>query len=138
MNLVNMVKREAKLAARPGARRTDEDYFLLPPEPPGTKYRFGWEPIAQANPKDDAIVNEKLLALGLTCPEMMLSEMGISEDAILDSLAETNKKRVARGLAPVKLGNPKQNDNDNPDKESNVQENESTPKKKRQEAATAN
>lgn len=105
--LVDMVKREASLKARPGRLPTDPDFLVLPPEPEDVQYKFGWQPIGQANPKDHIEFVKMAIALGIWSPEMECAEHGISEDMILESIAKTNAKREELGLDPIILGDPK-------------------------------
>ena len=138
MKLIELVKREAMLAFRPGSTSRDADPFVLPREPKGCKYSFGWEPIGQANPKDHVIVQQAKLAMGLTTPEWEHAKQGTSEDAALDSIARTNDKRTKRGLDPLKLGNPKQQKPGTDDQENDGKEaNEQQSKKKKAKAKSS-
>jgi lambda family phage portal protein len=93
--------REAMLAMKPGAIARDKSGFLLPPRPQKVSFRWGWEPIAQANPKDHLEVQAERIKWGLSAPQIEVSNEGNDEDEILDSLARTNEKRKKRGLPPL-------------------------------------
>jgi hypothetical protein len=99
--LRKMCFREAMLAMKPGMTARDKSGFLLPPKPDRVAYRWGWEPIAQANPKDHLQVQTERISWGLSSPEIELANEGIDEDNVLDSLARTNEKRKKRGLPPL-------------------------------------
>lgn len=102
--LVDIVRKESFLAFRPGATSSDRNPFLLPREPERVSYKFGWEPLAQANPKDAILVQERKIKLGLTTPEWEHAKAGTSEEDAIISLARTNQKRIAAGLKPISLG----------------------------------
>jgi hypothetical protein len=104
MRLVNIVRREAFLAFRPGSTTRDANPFLLPREPRGVHYRFGWEPLAQANPKDAVLVQQMKIALGLTTPEWEHAKAGTSEREAIESIKRTNKMRASAGLEPIAMG----------------------------------
>lgn len=99
--LLKLCMREAMLATRPGYTGRDPNGFLLPRKPAKVRYRWGWDPIAQANPKDHLMVQTQRIAWGLTAPELELANEGVNEDEVLDSLKRTNDKRKKRGLPPL-------------------------------------
>lgn len=99
--LRSLVLREAGLAFRAGATARDANPFRLPPRPKQVVFRWGWEPIGQANPIDHVKTQEQRIRLGLTSPSHELANEGKDEDEILDSLAASNAKREKRGLPPL-------------------------------------
>lgn len=99
--LLKICMREAMLALRPGAVPGEPGAMLIPPAPPKVTYRWGWEPIAQANPKDHLTVQTERIAWGLSSPEIELTAEGHDEEDVLDSIARSNERRVKRGLPPL-------------------------------------
>lgn len=114
--LRDMIFREAGLAFAAGKTSRDTNPFLLPPRPKNVVMRWGWEPIAQANPVDHTRNQTERIAWGLTSPARELSRENLVEDEVLDSIAKSNKKRAARNLPPLPgpaiAGQPQQGTND--------------------------
>ena len=98
-----MIKREAVFALKPGSSVDDENAFILPAEPEGVVFRWGWDQLKPANPKDYIDQVERMFNLGLDCPSWWHDRNGTSEDACLESISKTNKKREAKKLDPIKL-----------------------------------
>lgn len=101
--LRKMVIAEAGLAFAPGMTANDPQPFLVPKAPGRVNFRWGWEPIAQANPKDHVKVQLEKINLGLSAPAIELASEGLDEEFVLASLHRTQQRRAALGLPPLPL-----------------------------------
>lgn len=78
--LARMVEREASLATY---RRSGQDRFVLGRKPRKVEFKWGWEPLGHANPRDYATSVKTLLELGLTSEVRELCKMGIKPEQIM-------------------------------------------------------
>ena len=93
--LAKMVERESKLATywKSGSQR-----FVLGRRPKKVSFKWGWEPLGHANPKDYANSVKTLLELGLTSEVRELCKMGIKPEQIMADRQLWEKLKTDYGL----------------------------------------